>query len=53
MTVVNPGFLSKRKAPGTYSQMTLMPRTLADEEVSQVMIAHDIAERARVDIVRI
>ncbi|KAK5094296.1 DNA-directed DNA polymerase alpha subunit pol12 [Exophiala xenobiotica] len=53
VTVVNPGSLSKRKAAGTYAQMTLLPRSIADEERSQASIPHDIFERARVDVVRI
>ncbi|KAK5085548.1 DNA-directed DNA polymerase alpha subunit pol12 [Lithohypha guttulata] len=53
VVVINPGTLSKRKAPGTFAQMTLTPRKISEEELSQSMIAHDVAERARVDVIRI
>jgi len=51
--VVNPGYLSKRKGPGTYARVTVLPRTVSDEERGSTMVAHKLYERARVDIVRI
>lgn len=51
--VVNPGFLSKRKAAGTYAQMSLQPRVVGEEERAEKSVAHKIFERARVDVVRI
>ncbi|KAJ9653942.1 DNA-directed DNA polymerase alpha subunit pol12 [Neophaeococcomyces mojaviensis] len=53
VVVINPGSLSKRKAAGTYSQMTLLPRELSDEERSQTDVTHNVFERARVDVLRI
>lgn len=51
--VINPGSLSKRKAPGTYSQMTLVPRTMSEAERAGDKVPHNVFERARVDIVKI
>jgi len=51
--VVNPGYLSKRKAAGTYTRLTIHPRSLTDEERCSSVVAHQVFERARVDIVRI
>lgn len=51
--VINPGTLSKRKAAGTYAQISLQPRILRDEERNLKSIPHKIFERARVDVVRI
>ncbi|KIW21452.1 hypothetical protein PV08_02032 [Exophiala spinifera] len=51
--VLNPGQLSKRKAPGTYAQISLQPRILSDEEKEAKNVVHNIFERARVDVVRI
>ena len=49
--------MSKRKAPGTYARVTVLPATISDEERSAVgdagMIAHKMFDRARVDIVKI
>ena len=54
VVVVNPGPLSKRKGAGTYSQMTIYPRKLSEEEATRGdLVAHDVFHRARVDIVRI
>lgn len=53
MVVINPGSLSKRKAPGTYSQMTLVPRTMSEEERSEDKVLHNVFARARVDVVKI
>ncbi|KIN04279.1 hypothetical protein OIDMADRAFT_159648 [Oidiodendron maius Zn] len=52
--VVNPGFLSKRRAPGTYAKLTVHAATLTEEErISKTMIGHKLFDRARVDILRI
>jgi DNA polymerase alpha subunit B len=51
--VINPGTLSKRKAAGTYTQMSLQPRILQDEERTLKSVPHKIFERARVDVIRI
>lgn len=51
--VINPGTLSKRKAAGTYAQMSLQPRVLQDEERTLKSVPHKIYERARVDVMRI
>ena len=53
--VVNPGTLSKRRGPGSYAQMSIHPRKLSDHELSggSTKVAHNIFERARVDIIRI
>lgn len=54
MLVVNPGFLSKRKAAGTYARLTIHPATLTDEEKGAgKVLGHRLFERARVDIIRI
>jgi DNA polymerase alpha subunit B len=51
--VINPGQLSKRKAAGTYSQISLHPRDVAEEEKASKSITHNVFNRARVDVVRI
>ncbi|PGG96420.1 DNA polymerase alpha subunit B [Blastomyces parvus] len=51
--VINPGTLSKRKAAGSYAQMTLHPRKLTEEEMNVKQVGHNVYERARVDVVRI
>jgi len=52
--VVNPGYLSKRRAAGTYGKMTVYPATMTDEERNAgVMISHKLFTRARVEIMRI
>lgn len=52
--VVNPGYLSKRRATGTYTKLTIHPASLTDEEkTSGKMVGHRLFNRARVDIVRI
>ncbi|KAL4901591.1 hypothetical protein BDW74DRAFT_71361 [Aspergillus multicolor] len=50
---INPGTLSKRRAAGTYAQMAIHPRDVADDEREQKNISHKLYERTRVDIVRI
>jgi DNA polymerase alpha subunit B len=51
--VLNPGFLSRRRGPGTFAKVTVLPRMLEEEEQGAAMVAHKLYERARVDIVRI
>ena len=53
--VVNPGPVSKRKGPGTYTQMTIYPRKINEEEraAGETMVGHKIFERARVDVIKI
>ncbi|KIW33432.1 uncharacterized protein PV07_00284 [Cladophialophora immunda] len=51
--VINPGQLSKRKAAGTCSQISLHPRMLSEEEKSARTVAHNVFERGRVDVIRI
>ncbi|KAL2269003.1 hypothetical protein VTJ83DRAFT_3849 [Remersonia thermophila] len=52
--VINPGYLSKRKAAGTYAKMTLYPPSQeALAKVEEGMVAHRIFDRARVEITRI
>ena len=51
--IINPGSLSKRKAAGTYAQMALHPRVVADDEREMKSIHHNVFERARIDVVRI
>ncbi len=53
MLVVNPGYLSKRKAAGTYAKVTVHPPSLTDVEKGSSVIGHKVFERARVDIIRI
>ncbi|KAL3423356.1 DNA polymerase alpha primase associated subunit [Phlyctema vagabunda] len=52
--VINPGYLSKRKAAGTFAKLTVHTQTLTDvERTSGKRVAHRLFERARVDLVRI
>ncbi|EAL91314.1 DNA polymerase alpha/primase associated subunit [Aspergillus fumigatus Af293] len=51
--VINPGTLSKRRAAGTYAQMAIHPRVIADDEREQKQLSHKLYERARVDVIRI
>jgi len=51
--VVNPGFLSKRRGPGTFAKLTVLPRSVSEEERDAPVLAHKLYERARVDITRI
>ncbi|KAL4779369.1 DNA polymerase alpha subunit B N-terminal-domain-containing protein [Aspergillus varians] len=50
---INPGTISKRRAAGTYAQMTIHPRVVSEEEREQKNISHKLYERTRVDLVRI
>ncbi|RFU30100.1 hypothetical protein B7463_g6257, partial [Scytalidium lignicola] len=52
--VINPGYLSKRKAAGTYAKVTVHATSLTEEEKTQAkMVGHRVFNRTRVDIVRI
>jgi len=52
--VINPGYLSKRRAAGTYARMTLYPPSLTDaERESNNVLGHRVFERARVEITKI
>ncbi|KAH9999153.1 DNA polymerase subunit alpha B [Xylariaceae sp. FL0662B] len=52
--VINPGYLSKRRGPGTYARLTLYPPKVTDQELSSGgMASHKVFERARVEITRI
>ena len=52
MLVINPGYLSKRKAAGTYAKMILYPPS-PEDLAGDAMVAHKIFERARVEITKI
>jgi DNA polymerase alpha subunit B len=52
--VINPGFLSRRRGPGTYAKLTVHAASLTEaERNSKTMIGHKLFERARVDILKI
>lgn len=52
--MLNPGTLSKKRGPGTFCQMSVLPRMLSDEErESGEAVANAVFERARVDVVRV
>ncbi|KAF4304867.1 DNA polymerase alpha/epsilon subunit B [Botryosphaeria dothidea] len=52
--MINPGTLSKKRGPGTFARMTVLPVTITDEEREKNdVVAHKLFERARVDIVHI
>lgn len=53
VVVINPGTLSKRKAAGTYTQMSLQPRLVSEQERMETKLEHKLFERARVDVVKI
>lgn len=54
ITTINPGTLSKRNGAGHFAAMTIVPRALTDEErEAESAVAHNVYERARVDITRI
>ncbi|KAK0912541.1 DNA-directed DNA polymerase alpha subunit pol12 [Friedmanniomyces endolithicus] len=54
MTCINPGTLCKKRSPGHFAAMNVLPRVLTDEERDAgEAVAHNVFERARVDIVRI
>ncbi|KAL0263555.1 DNA-directed DNA polymerase alpha subunit pol12 [Diplodia seriata] len=52
--VLNPGTLSKKRGPGTFARMTVLPATITDEEREQNdIVPHKFFERSRVDIVHV
>lgn len=51
--IINPGYLSKRRGPGTYARMTLYPPSTSGTEQAGGMLGHMVYERARVEITRI
>lgn len=52
--VLNPGTLSKKRGPGTFVQMNVLPRKLSEEETERgEAVANAVFERARVDVVKI
>lgn len=51
--VINPGVLSRRKAPGTYARLSVQARKLNGEEREAKFVGHRVFERARCEIVRI
>ncbi|KAI9827803.1 MAG: DNA-directed DNA polymerase alpha subunit pol12 [Thelocarpon impressellum] len=52
--VINPGSLSKRKAPGTYARLTVHAASVTESERAEGnMVGHKLFERGRVDIIRI
>lgn len=58
VVVVNPGPLSKRKGPGTYTQMSIYPKRVLNEEREKEQsmnscVGHELFNRARVDVVKI
>lgn len=54
MTCINPGTLSKKRGAGHYAVLCIEPRSLTTEErEEESAVAHNVFERARVDITRI
>ncbi|KAJ9665712.1 DNA-directed DNA polymerase alpha subunit pol12 [Coniosporium apollinis] len=54
MLTINPGTLSKKRGPGTYARVTVLPAAVSDEEREKgEVLGHRMFERCRVDIVRI
>lgn len=51
--VINPGTVSRRKAPGTYTQLAVYPLVSGEERTEGKMIPHKLFERARVDVVKV
>ena len=52
--VINPGYLSKRRGPGTYAKMSLYPPKSTDGDGdARGMVSHKVFSRARVEITRI
>ena len=53
---INPGTVSKKRGPGSYARLTVLPPAMSDEDAESTstgMIGHRLYERARVDINRI
>lgn len=54
VTCINPGTLSKKRGAGHYAALCIEPRSLTTEErEEESAVAHNVFERARVDITRI
>lgn len=53
VVVVNPGSASKRRGPGTFAQLAVLPRSVRREEKEESVLGHELFSRARVDVVRI
>ncbi|KXL44844.1 hypothetical protein M433DRAFT_108778 [Acidomyces richmondensis BFW] len=54
VTCINPGVLSKKRGAGHYAAICVEPRSLTTEEREEgSAVAHNVFERARVDITRI
>ncbi|TKA68138.1 hypothetical protein B0A55_06954 [Friedmanniomyces simplex] len=54
ITCINPGTLSKRRGAGHFAAINVLPRGLSDEErEAGEAVAHNVFERARVDITRV
>ncbi|KAK0664329.1 DNA polymerase alpha subunit B [Lasiodiplodia hormozganensis] len=54
VVILNPGTLSKKRGPGTFARMTILPATVTDEEREENdVVAHKLFERSRVDIVHV
>jgi DNA polymerase alpha subunit B len=52
--VINPGYLSKRRAAGTYARLIVYaPSIPEDQRNAGVMISHRLFDRARVEVLRI
>ena len=50
---INPGTLSKKRGAGTFASLSVQPRVMSDEERGEGEIAHNVYDRARVEITRI
>jgi DNA polymerase alpha subunit B len=51
VVVVNPGMAAKPRGPGTWVVMTVGPKEV--EEAGEEEVAHEVWERARVEVRRI
>ncbi|WPG99244.1 Hypothetical protein R9X50_00205500 [Acrodontium crateriforme] len=51
---VNPGTLSKKRGAGTFAALNIHPRQVSDAEREEgAAVAHNVFQRARVDVARI
>ncbi|KAF2486215.1 DNA polymerase alpha subunit B N-terminal-domain-containing protein [Neohortaea acidophila] len=51
---INPGTLSKKRGTGTFTSLSVQPRTVsAEEREAGEPLAHNLFQRARIDVVRI
>ena len=54
MLCINPGTLSKKRGAGTFTAVNLQPMALTDDmREAEELVAHDVFERARADVIRI